>query len=86
MKFYTGSMFPKEYKNSMLIAQKGSWNRDPKQGYNVKVESSRRCVLHAMVQMATQRYRQYLPWPASHASSSPSRCSCFVKVSARMSR
>ena len=35
MKFYTGSMFPKEYKNSMLIAQKGSWNRDPKQGYNV---------------------------------------------------
>ena len=35
MKFYTGSMFPKEYKNSILIAQHGSWNRDPKQGYNV---------------------------------------------------
>ncbi len=35
MKFYTGSMFPKEYKNSMIIAEKGSWNRDPKQGYNV---------------------------------------------------
>ncbi len=35
MKFYTGNMFPKEYKNSMIIAQKGSWNRDPKQGYNV---------------------------------------------------
>ena len=35
IKFYTGNMFPKEYKNSMLIAQKGSWNRDPKQGYNV---------------------------------------------------
>jgi glucose/arabinose dehydrogenase len=35
MKFYTGSMFPAEYKNSMLIAQHGSWNRDPKQGYNV---------------------------------------------------
>ncbi|MGS0753559.1 PQQ-dependent sugar dehydrogenase [Roseateles sp. GG27B] len=35
MKFYTGSMFPKEYQNSLLIAQKGSWNRDPKQGYNV---------------------------------------------------
>ncbi len=35
MKFYTGTMFPKEYQNSMLIAQKGSWNRDIKQGYNV---------------------------------------------------
>jgi glucose/arabinose dehydrogenase len=35
LKFYTGSMFPAEYKNSMLIAQHGSWNRDPKQGYNV---------------------------------------------------
>jgi glucose/arabinose dehydrogenase len=28
-------MFPKEYRNTMLIAQHGSWNRDPKQGYNV---------------------------------------------------
>jgi glucose/arabinose dehydrogenase len=35
MKFYTGNMFPAEYKNSMLIAQHGSWNRDPKIGYNV---------------------------------------------------
>ena len=35
MKFYTGNMFPKEYKNSMLIAQHGSWNRDPKHGYNL---------------------------------------------------
>ena len=35
LKFYTGNMFPREYKNTMLIAQHGSWNRDPKQGYNV---------------------------------------------------
>jgi glucose/arabinose dehydrogenase len=35
LKFYTGNMFPKEYKNSLFIAQHGSWNRDPKQGYNV---------------------------------------------------
>ncbi len=35
LRFYTGSMFPASYKNSMLIAQHGSWNRDPKQGYNV---------------------------------------------------
>ena len=35
IKFYTGNMFPAEYKNSMLIAQKGSWNREIKQGYNL---------------------------------------------------
>jgi glucose/arabinose dehydrogenase len=35
LKFYTGDMFPKEYKNTMFIAQHGSWNREQKQGYNV---------------------------------------------------
>jgi glucose/arabinose dehydrogenase len=35
MRFYTGSMFPAEYRNSMFIAQHGSWNRTVKHGYNV---------------------------------------------------
>ncbi len=33
--FYTGSMFPAEYRNSMLIARKGSWNRTKKFGFDV---------------------------------------------------
>jgi glucose/arabinose dehydrogenase len=33
--FYTGSMFPKEYQNTMLIARKGSWNRTVKFGFDV---------------------------------------------------
>ena len=33
--FYTGKMFPKEYAGSLFVAQKGSWNRTIKQGYNV---------------------------------------------------
>ena len=33
--FYTGSMFPAEYKNAMFIARKGSWNRTKKLGYDV---------------------------------------------------
>lgn len=28
MLFYTGEMFPREYHNSIFIAQHGSWNRD----------------------------------------------------------
>lgn len=35
--FYTGSMFPKEYKDGAFIAFHGSWNRapEPQQGFNV---------------------------------------------------
>ena len=33
--FYTGSMFPAEYKNAMFVARKGSWNRTKKLGYDV---------------------------------------------------
>jgi glucose/arabinose dehydrogenase len=35
MRFYTGNMFPAEYKNNIFIAMHGSWNRTTKQGYNL---------------------------------------------------
>jgi glucose/arabinose dehydrogenase len=35
MKFYTGSMFPKEYKNQIFIAEHGSWNRTIPIGYRI---------------------------------------------------
>jgi glucose/arabinose dehydrogenase len=35
MRFYTGSMFPAEYRDNIFIAMHGSWNRTTKQGYNV---------------------------------------------------
>ena len=35
MRFYTGKMFPAEYKNSIFIAEHGSWNRTKKVGYIV---------------------------------------------------
>jgi len=33
--FYTGSMFPKEYQNTMFVARKGAWNRTVKLGFDV---------------------------------------------------
>ena len=33
--FYTGNMFPAEYKNMLFVARKGSWNRTKKLGYDV---------------------------------------------------
>jgi len=35
MRFYTGEMFPKKYKNGVFVAQHGSWNRSTKSGYKV---------------------------------------------------
>jgi len=35
MRFYTGSMFPKSYKNAVIVARHGSWNRTNKFGGDV---------------------------------------------------
>jgi len=37
MRFYTGSMFPAEYRNQIFIAEHGSWNRSTPIGYRVMV-------------------------------------------------
>ena len=37
VKFYTGDMFPEEYKKAVFIAQHGSWNRSEKIGYRIMV-------------------------------------------------
>ncbi len=35
MRFYTGDLFPEEYRNQVFIAEHGSWNRSSKIGYRV---------------------------------------------------
>jgi glucose/arabinose dehydrogenase len=35
LKFYTGNMFPASYKNQLIIARHGSWNRTKKSGYDL---------------------------------------------------
>ncbi len=37
LKFYTGSMFPTQYKNQLFIAEHGSWNRSKKNGYRLSL-------------------------------------------------
>jgi glucose/arabinose dehydrogenase len=44
MRFYTGEMFPPEYRNQIFIAEHGSWNRTTPIGYRVtlvRLEGSR---------------------------------------------
>jgi glucose/arabinose dehydrogenase len=36
MRFYTGGMFPAEYRGNIFIAEHGSWNRSQKTGYRIK--------------------------------------------------
>jgi glucose/arabinose dehydrogenase len=35
MRFYTGKQFPAEYRNSIFVAEHGSWNRSQKTGYRI---------------------------------------------------
>jgi glucose/arabinose dehydrogenase len=35
MRFYTGAMFPADYRGAAIIAEHGSWNRSRKSGYRV---------------------------------------------------
>lgn len=37
LKFYTGDMFPDSYKNAIIIAEHGSWNRSKKIGYRLSM-------------------------------------------------
>ena len=37
MRFYTGKMFPKEYRNNIFVAEHGSWNRRNKIGYRLRL-------------------------------------------------
>jgi glucose/arabinose dehydrogenase len=37
MRFYTGKMFPEEYRDQIFIAEHGSWNRSTPIGYRVSV-------------------------------------------------
>jgi glucose/arabinose dehydrogenase len=41
LQFYTGSMFPGDYKNRMFLAQRGSWNRTQKSGFKVMMATLR---------------------------------------------
>lgn len=35
MRFYTGAMFPADYRGAAIIAEHGSWNRSKKSGYRI---------------------------------------------------
>jgi glucose/arabinose dehydrogenase len=35
MRFYTGQMFPAEYRDRIVVVRRGSWNRSKKYGYDV---------------------------------------------------
>jgi len=35
VKFYTGTMFPQEYRDQMFVVRKGSWNRNQPSGFDI---------------------------------------------------
>ena len=82
MKFYTGDQFPAEYKNSILIAEHGSWNRHKYQGgrivrVTVGPDGKNRQAGGVRLRLDRGRSglsrpsRRYHPWPRTVRSSSP---------------
>ena len=51
MRFYTGTMFPPEYRHQIFIAEHGSWNRSSKIGYRI-----------ALVRLEGNRAASYAPF------------------------
>jgi glucose/arabinose dehydrogenase len=37
LEFYTGKQFPQSYRNQILVAEHGSWNRSKKSGYQISL-------------------------------------------------
>lgn len=53
LKFYTGNMFPESYKNQVIVARHGSWNRSKKIGYDLSVVKVRNNRSEGMETFAT---------------------------------
>ena len=51
MRFYTGRMFPAQYRDQIFIAEHGSWNRSQKVGYDI-----------SLVKLANDRSVSYEPF------------------------
>ncbi len=62
MRFYTGKMFPPEYKNQILIAEHGSWNRSTPIGYRItmaKIKNNRAIEYEVFAQGWLQGYKAW---------------------------
>jgi len=60
VKFYTGRQFPQRYRNQLLIAEHGSWNRSERSGYRltlVRLEGARAVSYEPFVTGWNQRDR-----------------------------
>lgn len=59
MRFYTGKMFPEEYRNQIFIAEHGSWNRSTPIGYRVTVVKRRDVRQNVSKETAEMKYEVF---------------------------
>ena len=67
MRFYTGTMFPAEYRNQIIIAEHGSWNRSTPQGYRLSLAKLERNKVVSYTRFAEGWLRGLKPAPAGGA-------------------
>jgi glucose/arabinose dehydrogenase len=67
IKFYTGTMFPENYRNVAFIARHGSWNRDQRFGYDLvmaRTDGDRATIEPFMTGMLDEANNQYYSRPS----------------------
>ena len=67
MRFYTGAMFPAEYRNQIIIAEHGSWNRSTPQGYRLSLAKLEGNKVTSYTRFAEGWLRGLKPAPAGGA-------------------
>ena len=90
--FYTGSMFPAQYKDALFVARKGSWNRSKPFGFdvvNIKVgaDGKNPKITPFMTGFIDGKDGKYDFWgrPAYSCRCPTARCSCPTSRRARSS-
>jgi glucose/arabinose dehydrogenase len=67
IKFYTGAMFPQNYRNVAFIARHGSWNREKQSGYDVvvaRIDGGRARIEPFMTGLLDERTNMYYGRPS----------------------
>ena len=62
MEFYTGTMFPEQYRNQVFIAEHGSWNRSKKIGYRITLVTLEGNTATSYTDFATGWLQGEEPW------------------------
>ena len=85
IKFYTGTMFPENYRNVAFIARHGSWNREKRFGYDVAIARTDggKATIEPFMTGMLDEAKERVPQPAELCVADGGRLDAGVRRAAR---